>query len=422
MEKYMVLFTAFLMVFVYLAFRNKSALGPSNIIFLNYALYFVFPASLFYFLEAIQWEYVLPWGKTNDWSALSEQAVLSYLYVFLMFFVFSRLLEISLARTINQDFFSSYSVRPVPFFLYISLILFGGLVFVQVTGGVEQWLGSYSDTYLKNKKGYGLLNFLLIVGSNFLAFVLGFYWRSEKKVNLMLFLYALLVLVLCAYLQGIKSRLFYYAVFFSVPWLVYARISISKGVGVFVAFMIAFMFSMYFRSNGFYSTPEMLLEYFLSYFNTIFLHDRIIHDMRPEFFQTISFPVNKWLTFLGVPSEDHFHDISRWLTSIYFPEQWFEGGATQQWPIETELYLNYGSYIFWVLPVFLYSLFMCVLYSVRFKFGPVFLFIYVLSYLHFLSVFRGSMLAWIDLFSLMVYILLILFGRALFGKVELKNV
>ncbi|SCZ27860.1 MULTISPECIES: hypothetical protein [unclassified Pseudomonas] len=414
----MVLSTALLMMFIYLAFRNKSALGPSNIVFLNYALYFIFPAVLFYFLEALHWEYVLPWGKMNDWSALSEGAVLSYLYVFIMFFIFTRLLEIGMCRTVNVNFFESYAVRSMPFFLFISLIFFGGVIFIQVTGGVDQWLGSYSDTYLKNKKGYGLLNFLLIVGSNFLAFVLGFYWRVEKRVNWMLVFYALTVLVFCAYLQGIKSRVFYYAVFFSVPWLVYARVSISKGVAVFVAFMVAFMFSMYFRSNGFYSTPEMLLEYFLSYFNTIFLHDRIIHDMDPQFFKTIGFPVNKWLTFVGVPSEDYLHDISRWLTSIYFPAQWFEGAATQQWPIETELYLNYGYFVFWVVPVFFYSLFMCFLYSARFKFGPVFLFIYVLGYLHFLSVFRGSMLAWIDLFSLLVYIFLLVLGRAIFVRVS----
>ena len=54
----------------------------------------------------------------------------------------------------------------------------------------------------------------------------------------------------------------------------------------------------------------------------------------------------------------------------------------------------------------------------RFRFGPAFLFIYALGYLHFLSVFRGSMLEWIDLFTMLVYVFLIVFGRFMFVKVK----
>ncbi|MCU1733982.1 MULTISPECIES: hypothetical protein [unclassified Pseudomonas] len=404
------------MLTVFLLFRNKELLCPSNVVFGSYFLYFIFPSTLFYILEWVDWVYVLPWGKTNDWSKLSDEAILSYAYVFTLFFLFTRLFEVLLARTSASTVLEQYRVNTFMLFVFTSLVLVGGLYFFQVTGGIEAWFGNYSDTYLENKKGYGLLNFLLIMSSNFLAFALGFYWKTARSKSYFLVLFVLVALVFCAYIQGVKSRIFYFTIFFSIPWLTVARLTLLKGAVIFVFFTLAFSFAMYFRSNGFYSTPEMLLEYFLSYFNTIFLHDMILRDMQPDFLLTMGYPMNKWLTFVGIPSEDYMHDISRWLTSIYFPKQWFQGSATQQWPIETELYLNYGNYIFWAVPVFMYSLYICTLYSLRYRLGPVFLFIFTCELLFFLSVFRGSMLQWIALFNIIFYLMLWGGSRLLFVK------
>lgn len=143
-------------------------------------------------------------GKVNDWSKLSDEAVLSFAYVFSLFFFFTRFFEVLMARTSAQDLFSSYRVNPLMLFVASTLILVGGLYFFQVTGGIDAWFGNYSDTYLENKKGYGLLNFLLIMSSNFLAFVLGFYWRTQRRVSWFLILFVLLVLTFCAYIQGLK--------------------------------------------------------------------------------------------------------------------------------------------------------------------------------------------------------------------------
>jgi hypothetical protein len=405
------------MVVVFLVFRNKEVLCPSNVVFISYFLYFVFPCLLFYTLDIIGWEYVLPWGKVNDWSKLSEESILSFAYVFTLFFFITRFLEALFDRSSAPELFQVYQVRPIGLFLLSLSILVGSVYFLQVTGGVDAWFSNYSDTYLENKKGYGLLNFLLIMSANFLAFVLGLYWRTCKKINVPLILFVLLVLTGCAYIQGVKSRIFYFAIFFSIPWLSVARLTIIKGGVIFVGFVLLFSFAMYFRSNGFYSTPEMLLEYFLSYFNTIFLHEMILRDMSPDFLLTMEYPFNKWFTFFGIPSEGYLHDISRWLTSIYFPSQWFEGAATQQWPIETELYLNYGYYVFWIIPILLYSLFICSLYSIRYKFGPVLLFVYISELLFFLSMFRGSMLQWIALFNVLFYLSLLAAARLLFVRV-----
>lgn len=414
----MILIIIIYMLGVFLVFRNRKVLSPSNIVFASYFLYFVFPGLLFYFLEAINWQYVLPWGKINDWSTLSDEAVLSYAYVFTLFFIFTRSLESLIDRQPIRDLFQDYRVRPLGVTLCSALILIGGLYFFQVTGGTEAWFNNYSQTYLEKKKGYGLLNFILLMSANFLAFTIGVYWRTEKKINIILICFVIVVLAFCAYIQGIKSRMFYFMIFFSLPWLCTFRLTIFKGAFIFLGFVFLFSFAMYFRSNGFYSTPEMLLEYFLSYFNTIFLHDMILRDMSPDFFLTVQYPFNKWMTFLGVPSEGYLHDISRWLTSIYYPSQWFNESATQQWPIETELYLNYGYYVYWIVPIFLYSVYMCLLYLMRLRGGPVFLFVYVSELLLFLSMFRGSMLQWIALFNVVFYCVLWFSRRLLFVRVQ----
>lgn len=406
------------MMVVFLAFRNKEVLCPSNIVFGSYFLYLIFPGTLFYVLEWVEWEYVLPWGKVNDWSRLSDEALLSFAYVFSLFFLFTRSLELALPPASAQELFSTYRVSPLMLFIGSALILTGAVYFFQVTGGADAWFNNYSDTYLENKKGYGFLNFLLIMGSNFLAFVLAFYLRTQRQFRWSLVVFVLLVLAFCAFIQGVKSRIFYFAIFFSIPWLSVAKLTLKKGALIFFGFILIFSFAMYFRSNGFYSTPEMLLEYFLSYFNTIFLHDMILRDMPPDLFLTMSYPLNKWSTFVGFVSEEYLHDISRWLTSIYYPEQWFEGSATQQWPIETELYLNYGYYIFWIVPIFIYALYVGGLYAFRYRLGPVFLFIFVCELLFFLSMFRGSMLQWIAPFNMAFYGVLLLCSRLLFIRVS----
>ena len=101
------------MMVVFLAFRNKEVLCPSNIVFGSYFLYLIFPGTLFYVLEWVEWEYVLPWGKVNDWSRLSDEALLSFAYVFSLFFLFTRSLELALPPASAQELFSTYRVSPL---------------------------------------------------------------------------------------------------------------------------------------------------------------------------------------------------------------------------------------------------------------------------------------------------------------------
>jgi len=408
------------MICIFIVFRNQDVLCPSNMVFLSYMLYVIFPCSLFYFLDVIEWEYILPWGKINDWSQVSTETSLTFFYVFTLFFFSTRILESIFADVEQSNIYGRYRLRSHALLCWAGMLGFGGLYFIHVTGGLGGWIVEYSASYLQKKEGHGLLNITLILCANFMAFMLGFYIYTNKKYNYTIIIFVISVLILSAYIQGIKSRILYFMIFFSIPWLGMLRISILKGIGIFIVFIFIFSVAMYFRSDGFYSSPSMLLEYILSYFNTVFLHERVVQDMEANFFQTLHFPVNKIMTYFGEPSESFLHEISRWLTSIYFPQQWFESHATQQWPIETELYLNYGYYIFWIIPIFIYSLFICSLYRMRYRLGPVFLYVYISELLYFLIIFRGSMFVWIHLFHMLFYTVLIVIGYfMLFKRVKI---
>lgn len=172
-------------------------------------------------------------GKINDWSALSDEAVLSFAYVFTVFFVIIRAMEVLIDNRPVRDPFQEYQVRPLGIAICAMMLLIGGGYFFQVTGGTEAWFNDYSQTYLEKKKGYGVLNFLLLMGANFLAFTLGVYFRTKKNFSIVLVLVVLVVLSFCAYIQGIKSRIFYFMIFFSLPWLCTFKVTILKSTVLF---------------------------------------------------------------------------------------------------------------------------------------------------------------------------------------------
>jgi hypothetical protein len=57
---------------------------------------------------------------------------------------------------------------------------------------------------------------------------------------------------------------------------------------------------------------------------------------------------NKFLTPFGLSDPSLYYDMNHYLTDIYFPTAW-EIRATEQWPVEADLYLNF--YFFFGLPL-----------------------------------------------------------------------
>ncbi|WP_205880143.1 hypothetical protein, partial [Pseudomonas aeruginosa] len=61
------------------------------------------------------------------------------------------------------------------------------------------------------------------------------------------------------------------------------------------------------------------------------------------------------------------------------------------------------------------------LYSLRFRGGPVLLFIFMAELFLFLSMFRGSMLQWIYIFHVLFYLMLLVGQRLLFIRIKSRG-
>jgi len=175
---------------------------------------------------------------------------------------------------------------------------------------------------------------------------------------------------------------------------------------IFVLLIVMFSVGMYFRSQGFYDTPRMALEYFQSYFNTIFLHDIVLSNLPHGSMSSMLMGFWKYTEIFSGTIPRESYDLSVALTQIYFPRDWYAYGATQQWPIETDFYLTFVSPIFWFIPVFIYSTLWMILEKRASTGVPFFVFVFGAELVRIMSIFRSGLLTW-NIWVLITFYLLI---------------
>jgi len=400
---------------LYLVLRPSSIIHPATLVFVNYLIYFVMPYFLFTIYDIFKIEYILPWGLINDWSKLSTTAIVHFELTFVLFY--TSLLyctDVLFAKfslsSLEPGYKVTYTVNKMGTFVLTVLMLVGVIIFVQHSGGLNAWLTDYSHTYINSKEGIGLLNISLIYLTHLLAFIAGWIkWGSKEKYPLIMWVLIITVLVSCMYFQGIKSRVPLVMFFFFAPKLINVNIKLRKAFFIFLGLILFFMVSMYFRSNAFYATPAMALEYLQSYFNTIFLHDQALSNYAQGELTSLFMGLKKYTeVFVGkIPRENY--DLSVALTQQFYPDDWYLGGATQQWPIETDFFLTFPTPFFWVLPIFLYSIMMSFLYKLATNGVPVIMFIYSAEFVRIMSIFRSSLLTW-DVLIIAIFYVMVLVG------------
>ncbi|WP_353348476.1 hypothetical protein [Oceaniserpentilla sp. 4NH20-0058] len=396
------------MTLTYLVFRPKQFFHPNNVVFGFYFLYVVLPSTIDYFL--------------NDnalWGGVGSQTHGHYLLTFSLYFLFigsitwflKKAFPIS-ARNVGEcdQYFKKRFKYETTFLLVLLLFLYSLIyVYLYKTGGLSSWIYDYKKVYLLGRKDVGHISLLLSVYSNFVVFVLGLVFVSKKRgVSRLVFFLIIFIWVMIpvAFLFGLKSRLIVLLIIFFIPFLLKIELSFRKGLWLFVTFIALFFIGNYIRSDGYYSDFSMFVGYLPSYFNSYILHDMLIKDFSPDYFTTIQWTFKKILDFLDIDNGFEFAAMSNWLTSVYFPKQWYDFSATQQWPIESEIYLNYGGTVLMVAPIFIYSFYISVVYflACERKYIPL-LFLYTYEFFRFFGSFRGSMLEW----QLWVYLPMYLF-------------
>jgi hypothetical protein len=382
-----------IVILTYLMFRPQRVLHPNNMIFAFYGLYVALSSTLNLILYLIDWEYVLPWGQQVFWDTFSIyllfQAEFTFLVLFFSFNYFARD-PVSHKVPVFQCVVIRASVLKGLYVFTLLLVLW----FIQVTGGLDSWLNNYSSTYLTGREGHGLLNVMTITFGNIVVFLLGLKaYYAKRKYGILA--WALFIIVSLSYINGVKSRFIFLLIMLLSPWFMRIKFRL-KHLAIFVMlFFLLLYFGTLIRTEGFYASGPYFLEMLIGYFNSFQLHDYVIVSREPALLQTVSQVFIKPMQILGLIDADANFDISVMLTKEFFPEQWENEHATQQWPLDTELYLNYyGPWLSWI-PLITYGFVLSKLYRVAvLKRNYALMPIYIIEFQRIFSTMRGTLIPW----------------------------
>lgn len=379
-----------IILWTYLLYRPLNILHPNNMVFAFYGLYIVLSSTLNLVLQLIEWDYVLPWGQQVFWDTMSLTLLFQAEFTFLVLYFGLHWF----CKGPQQQEALSYEIKPAwrNGLALISVVLV--ILFMQSTAGLSAWITDYSFTYLTKREGHGLLNVIIIALGNVAVFLLGLeFQRARRKWPL--FLVSLFVMMTLSYIGGIKSRFIFLLIVFLLPWFMTMKLRLRAVGGFALSFFVLLYLGTLIRTEGFYASTPFFIEMLVGYFNAFQLHDWIVTSRDPGLFQTVWQVFVKPLQILGFISPDESFDISVMLTKEYFPEQWDLERATQQWPLDTELYLNYfGAWFSW-LPLSIYAALQGWLYRNAVLRRNLYLMpIFVMEFQRIFSTLRGTIVPW----------------------------
>ncbi|QDS95827.1 hypothetical protein FF011L_46280 [Roseimaritima multifibrata] len=309
-----------------------------------------------------------------------------------------RFLRVLTERPDASHFLSRYS-----FLTAIGSILFA-ILLVLSTGGLAHWMADPGRAFL-GREGGGIYYILLLMSTSVAASCIGTNcYLGKSKITLVAYL---LILVILTPVLGGKQRVFMTLIFLFLPWVFFARTKSRKAFYVFVAFLSCFALGTWFRNMHWIQAGDML-AYSLNYFSTLDNLVMSVRDFEPGWLQTTFLPFNKFLTPFGTGGDVVFYDMSAWLTSIYFPHFW-DLRCTEQWPIETDLYLSF-HYIFGLPLLMGYMTIVGVLSSVAYRSGSLgFMLVSTYVTLMLPTHLRGGLIIWTEFYLVPFWLLCLWF-------------
>ncbi|ASK78108.1 hypothetical protein CF386_03180 [Paraphotobacterium marinum] len=388
-----------IIVWLYFIDKPKQIFHPNNIVFIFHFLYVVVPSLIFFIFQAYDIQYTLPWAPPN-WLSFHPILFVQILYVYLILFLsFSYF-----TRNMKVTNFPSYQISTVLFCCVILVMIAFLSLFIIQTGGILAWVTDYKTTYLTGRKGVGGLSFIIRYLSPLVAFMLGLYLRQFKQ-KFIPFLLGVLFLLFLSYFQGFKSTFIIFLVMMISPWLYKIEITNTKIFVMGLLFFLFLGFANYLRSDGLYNSFQTSIEYLMSYFNVFYLQDIVLNNYEPQFMQTIGLFLNKYAAIMGGGNPNANFDLSVMLTKVYFPGQWESWGATQQWPLVTDLYFNWYGMLFGWIPLIIYAAIISKLYKLFIDCNLYFWPIYIFLFFRIFSTLRSTVIPW-DIIVMIVFFFL----------------
>lgn len=407
-----------------IAFKPTHGVHPNNFIFGYYFLWLVCPSVVDWYFQITDWDYVLPWGRLWEWDAISSYTLLQVqvtmtLLIVVVYFACGQSVGLKVKEVFldNRAYFARIR-RPIEINILLWLLV---ILFIQRSGGLNAWITDYSFTYLTGRAGLGVVNVTIIALGSFSVLILGLrnFGRNGGGRGIL----PLLPLIFAmGFVGGFKSRLIILLFFFFLPYLVTTRVNFWLMIKYVIGFFGILYLLTLVRSQGFYSSGAGFLELIPSYFNVFPLHDMIVQRQPPDILTTAHFPFTKIAQAFGWAGIDAEFDISVMLTKEYFPDQWYNRSATQQWPLETELYLNYYGIVGQAFPLIIYGLWISFLFrAVVIKQNWLLYPMLGLELFRIISVLRGTLIPWIFPVLVVQYISFYLIGALYFPRRKVRK-
>lgn len=413
-------YLSLIIVITYFTYRPKELLHPNNMLIAFYGLYVVVSSTLNLILSWIDWDYVLPWGQQVYWNQISKYVLYQAEFTFLILFFSFRYFSRAKIRDINVQAAPIKIDRRAIYILSIVNVLLV-VWFLESTAGIINWITDYSYTYLAKREGHGLMNIVNITLGNVLVFILGV-WTQRSPRKLIPILLAIVAIGLQSYMNGFKGRFIFLLIMYFSPWLILMRINIKSLFLLSITFFALLYTATLVRTEGFYASGPFFLEMLIGYFNAHQLHELIVTSRDSGFLQTVWQIFVKPLQALGLLGPDVDFDISVMLTKEFFPEHWYREKATQQWPLDTELYLNYfGFYLSWI-PLLVYASFVGFLFRISVVRRNLWLMpVFILEFNRIFSALRGTLIPWEIFFIIVQYPVIYLVARRCIRPVGSKQ-
>ena len=402
-----------LTVFAGLLATPKNIFSFSSIILANFGLYIVVPSFIVLFLNYVEYDYKLLWIKniSEVFLVVDKNTFLLITSVFIILFGSVKLLEDYVLKTNAQNIDVTSRISPnlihlikrkLYYLVPISLLL-NTYIFIQM-GGSEKFFSDYSNTFLTQRTGLGPIIIITSAFFEITIFLLGLLKTSQKSSLNRYFYIALILILFNGFVMGFKSRVLILLLLFYIPQILKLKFSL-RALGLFsIVFFPLLMFLSYIRTNGYYS-GILLVEMFVSYFNVIPLHLKIVSDFEPNSIFSMFWFLNKIPHFLGTTNSDY--DLSIYLTKIYYPAEWYNENATQQWSLISQIYLNFGNSIAIIIPCFwIITKISVSMYIMHKKINGLFLlFFVIMETLWFLVIFKGGILHYDLIYQFIKYTL-----------------
>lgn len=235
--------------------------------------------------------------------------------------------------------------------LYVTSSLFVVLI-ILYGGGFSVWMTDPGDAFL-NRSGSGLFVILSHFSSLALASLSGYLaYTTKRKTPLIFFI---IWVALTSPVHGSKFQISLLIVLLFLPWIKDLRLFSVRSFVLGGSLIGIFFLGLYFR-NFTWIDAETILPYSLNYFTALENLAISLRDFDPQFMKTFFLPFVKFLTPFGISDISMYYDMNHMLTDIYYPKAW-EIRATEQWPVETDIYLNFyfvgglpvvGVYLFFI--------------------------------------------------------------------------